>query len=85
MLQQETKLKDAVAAFKEEINRLTRLVEAGAGLAALDHTDGDDLQRRNEELEREQEVQVWRTGKDVWRAVTHRGIQHKHKLLHQGS
>ena len=46
------------AAYKQEITNLTRLVEAGAGFGAVEETVRDELQHRNEELEKERDQQV---------------------------
>lgn len=55
---QEAHLKEAGAAFQQEIANLTRLVEAGAGLSALDDNMHDDMQRQNEELMKDLDEQV---------------------------
>ncbi len=51
-------MKDAGAAFQREIANLTRLVEAGAGLSALDDNMHSDMQRQNDELVKERDEQV---------------------------
>lgn len=55
---QEAHLKEAGAAFQREIANLTRLVEAGAGLSALDDNMHDDMRRQNEELVKDRDEQV---------------------------
>lgn len=55
---QEARLKEASAAFQQEIANLTRLVEAGAGLSSLDDNMHEDMQRRNEDLARDRDEQV---------------------------
>ncbi|CAL8470043.1 g9585 [Coccomyxa elongata] len=56
--EKEARLKEASAAFQQEIANLTRLVEAGAGLSNLDDNMHEDMQRRNEDLARDRDEQV---------------------------
>ncbi|BDA44058.1 Cilia- and flagella-associated protein 58 [Coccomyxa sp. Obi] len=56
--EKEARLKEAAAAYQQEIANLTRLVEAGAGLSSLDDNMHEDLQRRNEDLARDRDEQV---------------------------
>ena len=55
---QEARLREAQAALRAEVDNLTKLVEAGAGMGSADEDQRRELLRQNEELTREREAQA---------------------------
>lgn len=55
---QEARAKDMISQLKLEMNNLTRLVEAGAGLSIGEETTMNELLKQKEELTKERDAQV---------------------------
>ena len=57
-LTQEARAKDMISQLKLEMNNLTRLVEAGAGLSIGEESTMNELLKQKEDLTRERDAQV---------------------------
>ena len=55
---QEARAKDMISQLKLEMNNLTRLVEAGAGLSIGEESTMNELLKQKEDLTRERDAQV---------------------------
>ena len=55
---QEARAKDMISQLKVEMNNLTRLVEAGAGLSIGEEATMNELLKQKEDLTRERDAQV---------------------------
>ncbi len=55
---QEARAKDMISQLKLEMNNLTRLVEAGAGLSIGEESTMNELLKQKEDLTKERDAQV---------------------------
>lgn len=55
---QEARAKDMISQLKLEMNNLTRLVEAGAGLSIGEEATMNELLKQKEDLTKERDAQV---------------------------
>ena len=57
-MSQEARAKDMISQLKLEMNNLTRLVEAGAGLSIGEEATMNELLKQKEDLTKERDAQV---------------------------
>ena len=58
LVMQEARAKDMISQLKLEMNNLTRLVEAGAGLSIGEESTMNELLKQKEDLTKERDAQV---------------------------
>jgi fructose/tagatose bisphosphate aldolase len=58
VVMQEARAKDMISQLKLEMNNLTRLVEAGAGLSIGEESTMNELLKQKEDLTKERDAQV---------------------------